>query len=784
MTTSDIKTIVDRARAWYLARTLGVYAIAGSAALQGIDLLESQFGLPAWFFPTGLALLLIGLPVVAATAVMQNRRDPAGPGAEPAAANAAARGDERAGALSRLFTWRRAALAGVLAFLALGTLGAAAVWSRNRDRDVQADVVAVMPFHVVGADADLWREGLVDLVGTALDATGQFQASDPRAVLNRWRRAATEPGELPEPAKAAEVAASLGAGRVIIGSLLRIPPDRVRLAADMYSVRWLRKQASAAVEGLETEMMALVDRLTVDLLRSVWRGDSIPEIRVSATTTASIPALRAYLEGEQAFRRSQFTEAQAAFGRAVEYDSTFALAYYRLAQAYGWYLGLASSEVPDYLAAAERHSDGLSRRDSLLIRAWKLADVDGDLSAIPIFQRLTERYPDDLEAWYGLGDAILHMGAQLGRPVTSAVEPLERTLALDPTFAPALIHLIEIAYLLGDAERGREWSDRYLALDSTSLYARSFRLLTPLRFGPPADSARAAAVLDTADAELLGWLNSRLRGPGRDTPLFEKIARAATDPKFDDRFRAEAYWGLAELELRRGRIAAALALLERVASMPETKMQDAVLSLVASVRELGLADDPASERLVERLADGLDYTPPALAVAAARAGDDERTAAAVASIKTYADRLTAEGRMEQGWSVEGQVWALRGRIAAAHDSADAAIAYLRRGLGMINATWSRPRDFNRYWLATLVEDRGRSKEALAIYGSLYWTPWLEPIALLRRAELHERRGERAEALAYYARFIELWKDADPHLQPQVESARLAVDRLRGERAAG
>jgi hypothetical protein len=46
--------------------------------------------------------------------------------------------------------------------------------------------------------------------------------------------------------------------------------------------------------------------------------------------------------------------------------------------------------------------------------------------------------------------------------------------------------------------------------------------------------------------------------------------------------------------------------------------------------------------------------------------------------------------------------------------------------------------------------------------------------------LHERRNEREDALRYFGWFLELWSDADDHLQPRVESARRAMERLAGE----
>lgn len=82
----------------------------------------------------------------------------------------------------------------------------------------------------------------------------------------------------------------------------------------------------------------------------------------------------------------------------------------------------------------------------------------------------------------------------------------------------------------------------------------------------------------------------------------------------------------------------------------------------------------------------------------------------------------------------------------------------------------------------MIEDADEL-EALRIYGSLYRTVWLEALGYLHRAQLHERRAEREDATRYYSRFLQLWEDADAHLQPQVESARRALERLTGQAAA-
>ncbi len=50
-------------------------------------------------------------------------------------------------------------------------------------------------------------------------------------------------------------------------------------------------------------------------------------------------------------------------------------------------------------------------------------------------------------------------------------------------------------------------------------------------------------------------------------------------------------------------------------------------------------------------------------------------------------------------------------------------------------------------------------------------------ALERLGQLYDDRGDQAKAAAHYARFVELWADADPELQPRVEAARLRLEQL-------
>ena len=55
--------------------------------------------------------------------------------------------------------------------------------------------------------------------------------------------------------------------------------------------------------------------------------------------------------------------------------------------------------------------------------------------------------------------------------------------------------------------------------------------------------------------------------------------------------------------------------------------------------------------------------------------------------------------------------------------------------------------------------------------------WLAA-SYVRLGELWEGKGDRAKAASYYARFVDLWKDADPELQPRIADVRRRLARLK------
>jgi tetratricopeptide (TPR) repeat protein len=81
----------------------------------------------------------------------------------------------------------------------------------------------------------------------------------------------------------------------------------------------------------------------------------------------------------------------------------------------------------------------------------------------------------------------------------------------------------------------------------------------------------------------------------------------------------------------------------------------------------------------------------------------------------------------------------------------------------------------RYELAEALLQEGRDHEALHWFSSFdnhsTYDLVADAPAHFKRGEVYARLGDTVEAKRQYARFIELWKSADPALQPMVAEAR-------------
>ena len=327
-------------------------------------------------------------------------------------------------------------IAGFALLAAAGAGGWLATHSPRRTVAPAAETLAVLPFHASGPGVEFLGEGMMDLLATNLRGVGGINTVDPRVVIREWGSPQTaSPDDL---SHALAVGRDLKAGSVLLGSAVSTG-GRVRLTADIYSIDG-EQLGRAQVDGPADSVLGVVDRLSLALLRDVWRSkEPIPNLRLASLTTDSLQALRAYLEGERLYRRLDWDSALVAYTRAIETDSTFALAHLRRAQAFGWTGGYGSKEAHQSVASAVRFASRLPERDRRLLVGYRLFD-EGKPFAIDSVRAFLRTYPDDVEGWYELGESMFHLQAFRPTPPDSITAIFDSVLRRDSTLFPALIH--------------------------------------------------------------------------------------------------------------------------------------------------------------------------------------------------------------------------------------------------------------------------------------------------------------------------------------------------------
>ena len=258
-----------------------------------------------------------------------------------------------------------------------------------------------------------------------------------------------------------------GARFVVLGLVLEAGRDSARVTAWLVDVATRRRGEPIELRDATDRMDRIADSLTLALLRAIGEVQPVGAVRRASVGSASLPAIRAFLKGEQYLRRTEWDSALAAYARAIALDSNFALAQSHIGLTYGWLRFGPDSLARKHALRAASLNRGLGSRDSMLIVADSLRSVAYAYGGDPQYhahvarlfatlRRATTRYEQDAETWYRLADAYFHFGIGPGLSVPEAeiLQTFDRSISLDSAFAPAYIHPVELGFSVADSARG------------------------------------------------------------------------------------------------------------------------------------------------------------------------------------------------------------------------------------------------------------------------------------------------------------------------------------------
>lgn len=404
-------------------------------------------------------------------------------------------------------------------------------------------VIAILPFSVRGdARYSYLAEGMVELLATKLDGAGEVRTVDPRALL-RYVKGSTAM----EPAA---VARHFGAARYLVGSIVEAG-GKLRVGASLHTAEGKALATAQATAGSEEEIFELVDELALQLLAAEGVNSGTRLTRLAALTTTSVDALRAYLTGERELRAGRYFDALENFQLAVDGDGSFALAHYRLAAAAAGcaLIDLARSQAD----RGFEHRLRLSPHDRLVFsaqRAWLQGSVS---EAESFYNTITGTYPDDVEAWFHLGDLLFHSNPLRGRSVTEARGPFERVLRLEPDHVGAMVHLVRISAIEGRRGEMLELIERTLRVSPQGDQALAMRALRAFASQDRTATEQVTQELQQARAITVAVAFSDVALYSGDLAGAESLARSFIQVARSPELRSLCHTLIAHLVLAAGR---------------------------------------------------------------------------------------------------------------------------------------------------------------------------------------------------------------------------------------
>jgi eukaryotic-like serine/threonine-protein kinase len=734
----------QRIRRARLVQILGVYLGVSFGILQAVDIFANRLPIPEWTFIATFILLLVGLPIIVATAVVHSR--PKG-GRRPWLTWGRTLRGGLAGAAGLVLVVAGISVLGVLGMGPAGSLIAKGVIDA-RERILVADFLSPTGDSALAAAlteafrVDFEQSPVVTLVPTPF-------------VRDALIRMGREPSEALYPGAARELAEREGIKALVAGEVSAVGRNfvvtaRLVSAADGAVLASHRESADSA--GL----IGAVDQLSKTLRRQI--GESLRSLRANEpleqVSTPSLEALRRYSQAVRAADLERdHDRAINLLEEATRLDPAFAMAHRKL----GVVLlnqGLSPERAKEALQAAYEHRDRLTDRERYLTLGTYYRHVEQDEDrAASAYRTLLDIHPGETAALNNLGAIYSGRGDR-----ARAEELYRQALAIDTlgslyhtNLFHQLVHLgkLESADSLVAAHNRRfpDHPQTYLMAAILAVNRKEYDSATdPLRVVADDRStptqARVMAMMELGNLEILhGRPEAALDVVSRALPLMPTLA--GSEPEYG----LELGRALIEAVVL-GDVAAAEARADRLLArrspeeLPEGERPYGFLIELYS--ELGRPD------LVRK------YRDAALAGTHADAGFDMEFAHTLWSVYL----ALAEGRAGD---------AIREIRPLAEEGVCPVCALPVLGRAYVQAAEpdSAIAVYTRY-LDTPSPNR-LGTDALQL-----------PRALLTLAELHEERGDRDSAARHYAALLELWRDVEPSLEPRVRYVEDTLRRLLAE----
>jgi tetratricopeptide (TPR) repeat protein len=163
-----------------------------------------------------------------------------------------------------------------------------------------------------------------------------------------------------------------------------------------------------------------------------------------------------YLRGVEDYDKNDYNGARRHLEKAVEIDSTFAMAYLYLSMVYASMQMGINTEIVE---KAMRYAGHATERERLYIESFNARVIEEDREkTVRILEDLVRKYPKEKRGYFWLA-----WQAENESRHEDAIALYKKALALDASFIVALDQMGFIYTYMGEYERALDYYERYVA---------------------------------------------------------------------------------------------------------------------------------------------------------------------------------------------------------------------------------------------------------------------------------------------------------------------------------
>jgi tetratricopeptide (TPR) repeat protein len=579
---------------------------------------------------------------------------------------------------------------------------------------------------------------------------------------------------------ATEVATKAQAKWMLLGNILQVDPRTV-ITTQLVNMESGQVRASQRIVGeMKEEVFSLVDKLTLEIkkdlsLPAVAQRD--PDPSVADVTTHSPEAYRYYLEGVEYWFKTYNAEAKASFIKALEYDSTFAMAYLRLSDVTNGY------EQKDMIANAAKYSDKVGQKEKYYIKAQEAFVSRNYAQYAKELQKIVEHYPEEKEAFLWLGEVYRELLGQYDR----AIYMLNQAIEIDSFFIDAYILLAYTYDEIGDVEKSIWAINKSISLapDEANPYdSRGDLYRLNGKLGKAIESYKKALEIKPDFYFSLRKLSDIYliqRKYASAESLYQRLCSGKA--KYT---RSEGRTRLAYIPLYQGKFDKALEILDDGIGADKLDNYEGTIN----------AEKHALKALIFREKNNMSLALREVEKAT-KICQRARPYGRIGWMFYYADLLAENSNFEKAEKVAE---AIRKILIEEQDTID--IVFYWYAVGCIEfskgnleealenfekAAKNNTRVYMWYMLGRTYLETGKLQEAVEVFedglskytdfGSIWAIRAVKARYYLGIA--YERSGWTNKAIEHYEEFLDIWKDADPGIE-EVDDAKARLARLRGE----